>query len=486
MCKSSLAAFLATLIVAVVPASAGPEKNTEDSTTGINSAVRPARAPAWGNLRRTERTRIDRPANVDVAQADIDGPGYEGGTSGTWFPTVKPDYGNEALDPTDPNSPIDPKDIPDVPRDAQYRVERGDTFKAVLLRAGVEPHDAERAIHALAKVYDPRRLRPGIEIYLQLQPQKKEDAPALLSIDFIADPETDVSVLRESDGSFSATTYERTLTPRLAHGRAIIESSLYHAGQKAGIPSSILNSLVNLYSFDVDFQRDVQPGDSFEIMYENLTDEGGTIVSGGDIAVATMTLSGVTTTLYRFKTKSGYTDYFNEDGQSAQKSLLRTPTDAARISSGFGRRRHPVLGYTRIHRGIDFAAPPGTPVYAAGDGLIEKAGWNGTYGKYIRIRHGGSYKTAYAHLRRFASGIKAGARVKQRQVIGYIGATGRVTGPHLHYEVLKNGKQINPRKIRLAAGYRLKGDELKAFKQGLTEMTERLAAFHEKLAHKQN
>jgi murein DD-endopeptidase MepM/ murein hydrolase activator NlpD len=221
-------------------------------------------------------------------------------------------------------------------------------------------------------------------------------------------------------------------------------------------------------------------------MYENLTDEGGAIVSGGDIVVATMTLSGVTTTLYRFKTQSGYTDYFGEEGQSAQKSLLRTPTDAARISSGFGRRRHPVLGYTRMHRGVDFAAPPGTPVYAAGDGVIEKAGWNGAYGRYIRIRHGGSYKTAYAHLRRFASGITAGARVKQRQVIGYIGATGRTTGPHLHYEVLKNGKQMNPRKIRLAAGYRLKGDELKAFKQNLAEIKERLAAFHEKLAQKQN
>lgn len=475
MRKNSFAALFATLILAVAPALAGPQDTSGE----------PSRA---GVPLDTGRTGVfNHPAGSrQIAQADLDGPGYEGGYGGTWFPTVKPDTGTEALDATGDDSAIDPEDVPNVPRDAQYRVERGDTFKAVLLRAGATPHDAERAIRALAKVYDPRRLKPGIEIFLQLQPQKNDKVPALLSLDFIADPETDVAVLRESDGSFSAKTFERTLTPQLAHGSAVIKSSLYHAGQEANIPSSILNSLVNLYSFDVDFQRDVQPGDKFEIMYQNLTDEGGTVVSGGDIAMATMTLSGLTTTLYRFKTESGYTDFFDEDGQSAQKSLLRTPTDASRISSGFGRRRHPVLGYNRMHRGIDFAAPPGTPVYAAGDGLIEKAGWAGSYGKYIRIRHGGSFKTAYAHLRRFASGIKAGTRVKQRQVIGYIGATGRTTGPHLHYEVINNGKQVNPRKIKLAAGYRLKGKELEKFKDSVASAKEHLDVFREKLAQKQN
>ena len=424
------------------------------------------------------------PTDVRLAQAALDDPGDESHFTESWFPKVKPktadDYSEDGV------VAIDPDDIPDVPQDAQYRVERGDTFKAVLLRAGAAPDDAERAIRALSKVYNPRRLRPGVEIFLQLQPQKKNRTPALLSIDFIADPQTDVSVLRESDGNFIAKTYERTLTPRLAHGRATIRSSLYNAGQEAGVPSGILNSLVNLYSFDVDFQRDVQPGDSFELIYQRLADESGARVLDGDVVMATMTLSGVTTTLYRFKTKTGYTDYFDETGQSAQKTLLRTPTDATRISSGFGRRRHPVLGYTRMHRGIDFAAPPGTPVYAAGDGLIEKAGWAGAYGKYIRIRHGGNFKTAYAHLRRFASGIKAGIRVKQRQVIGYVGATGRTTGPHLHYEVIKNGKQVNPRKLRLAAGYSLKGAELKKFKKDVAEVTEKLEMFRKQLAQTGN
>ena len=187
-----------------------------------------------------------------------------------------------------------------------------------------------------------------------------------------------------------------------------------------------------------------------------------------------MTLSGNTMTLYRFKTESGFNDYFDETGQSAQKSLLRTPTDAARISSGFGRRKHPVLGYTKIHRGVDFAAPPGTPIYAAGDGVVEKAGWAGGYGKYIRIRHNGTYKSAYAHMRQIARGIKAGVRVKQRQIIGYIGATGRVTGPHLHYEVIRNGRQVNPRTVRLPAGNRLKGAELTRFKETVSHIKEQL------------
>ena len=459
----SLAASLATLIFAASP-----------STTA------PARTDALPVAEAAAATGSD----TTVALDSTGDPGSEDRFIDTWFPSVKPEAEPEDLDRIDTGSPVDSKDIPDVPLDAQYRIERGDTFKAVLMRAGVAPDDAERAIQALAKVYDPRRLQPGLEIFLQLQPQKKNPVPLLASIDFVADPQTDVSVLRESDGSFSATTYERSLTPQLSYGQASIKSSLYEAGQDAGIPSATLNALVNLYSYDVDFQRDVQPGDSFEIVYQRLTDEAGAAVMEGNVMIASMTLSGVKTTLYRFKTRSGYVDYFDKDGQSAQKSLLRTPTDAVRISSRFGNRKHPILGYNRMHRGIDFAAPSGTPVYAAGDGVIEKAGWNGGYGKYIRIRHGGSFKTAYAHLRGFASNISEGVRVKQRQVIGYIGTTGRSTGPHLHYEVIKDGDQVNPQTLRLASGYRLKGQELTAFRESVRTLTEQLESFRDRVAHK--
>lgn len=459
----SLAASLATLIFAASPSTTAPARTDALPVAQAAAATGP---------------------NTAVALDNTGDPGSEDRFINTWFPSVKPEAEPEDLDKIDAGSPIDSKDIPDVPLDAQYRIERGDTFKAVLMRAGVAPDDADRAIQALAKVYDPRRLQPGLEIFLQLQPRKKNPVPLLASIDFVADPQTDISVLRESDGSFSATTYERSLTPQLSYGQASIKSSLYEAGQDAGVPSATLNALVNLYSYDVDFQRDVQPGDSFEIVYQRLTDEAGAAVMEGNIMVASMTLSGVKTTLYRFKTRSGYVDYFDKDGQSAQKSLLRTPTDAVRISSRFGSRKHPILGYTRMHRGIDFAAPAGTPVYAAGDGVIEKAGWYGGYGKYIRIRHGGSFKTAYAHLRGFASNISEGARVKQRQVIGYIGTTGRSTGPHLHYEVIKDGEQVNPQTLRLASGYRLKGPELTEFQESVRALTEQLESFRDRVAHK--
>lgn len=439
------------------------------------TAVLLALAPVTGETAPQER----KGWNWNNAPADAEKPSDEQGPSPspykTWFPTVKPGSGSDESEdgkiPPDGSAPF-------PPIDKELTVRRGDTFAKVLNRAGVPSPDTNGAIRALKKVYDLRRLQPGTEIFLQLQPPLTGKGPAtLLSVDFIADGDIEISVLRDGPQSYAAKRYDRTLVPKVSYGRGVIRSSLYVAGKDAKIPPAVLANLIGLYSFDVDFQRDVQPGDSFEVMYERLTDEAGEPVREGDIVVASMTLSGSTTTLYRFKTKTGFIDYFDENGQSAQKSLLRTPTDATRISSGFGRRKHPILGYTRMHRGIDFAAPPGTPVYAAGDGTIEKAGWAGAYGRYIRIRHNGNYKTAYAHLRRIARGIKPGKRIKQRQVIGYIGASGRVTGPHLHYEVLFNGRHINPRKIRLAAGYKLKGNDLKRFKAGVADAKHKMLTF---------
>lgn len=421
------------------------------------------------------------PSNPDAATPETQAVAELGARWRSWFPIEKPKQPEQNPRTTqEASQPPGDGPAPLLPIDAHFTIRRGDTFKLILTKAGVSATEAERAIRALAKVYDPRRLKPGLEIFLQLQPATDgAKRPNLLSIDFVANYELDVSVLREEDGSFNAETYRRALTPKLSYRRGVIDSSLYEAGVAAEIAPRVLAGLVNLYSFDVDFQRDVHPGDSFEIAYEQLMDESGAPVRDGDIAVASMTLAGKTTTLYRFETKTGKSDYFDENGNSARKSLLRTPTDATRISSRFGRRKHPILGYTRIHRGIDFAAPAGTPVYAAGDGKVEKAKWSGGYGKYIRIRHNKTHKTAYAHLRRFARGIKAGRKVKQRQIIGYVGSTGRSTGPHLHFEVIRNGKQINPQRLRLAAGYKLRGKELKRFRKSLAAIKNRLATLRQ-------
>ncbi len=228
--------------------------------------------------------------------------------------------------------------------------------------------------------------------------------------------------------------------------------------------------LMRAFSYDVDFQREIQPGDKFDLVYEAFYDNEGRMAKTGNILVASLSLSGTPLSLYSFTPSSGFTDFFDEKGQAVRKALLRTPVDGARLSSGFGVRKHPILGYNKMHKGLDFAAPSGTPIYAAGDGVIERIGRNGGYGKYIRIRHHSGYKTAYAHMKGYGKGVKKGKRVKQGQIIGYVGTTGRSTGPHLHYEVLVNNKQVNPRKIKLPAGEKLKKQDLKNFQAHRADM----------------
>jgi len=208
----------------------------------------------------------------------------------------------------------------------------------------------------------------------------------------------------------------------------------------------------------------VQPGDSFEVLYERIADRSGKTVASGDFLYAAMTLSGKTLRVYRHVVSGTHAaEYFNGHGQSVRKALLRTPIDGARLTSGFGMRTHPILGYSLMHRGVDFGAAPGTPIMAAGDGVVEKAGAEGGFGNMVLLRHNATYETAYAHMSRFAAGIKPGVHVRQGQVIGYVGATGLATGPHLHYEVRINREQVNPLSIKMMPGPKLAGPELRAF-----------------------
>jgi murein DD-endopeptidase MepM/ murein hydrolase activator NlpD len=352
-------------------------------------------------------------------------------------------------------------------------VRRGDTLMALLVDAGADRQEAHRAITAMKKVYSPRKLKPGQSIHLSFSARDRATGPTgmpdrpplrLVSLRLQASPEQDIQVVRAAARErFVAMAVQRPLARKLTGRRGRIDSSLFVAGQDAAIPVPVMIDLIRAYSFDVDFQREIQPGDGFELVYETFTDRAGALAKTGDILYAALVLRGTRLELYRFTPKSGRTDYFDASGQSARKTLMRTPIDGARISSGYGRRKHPILGYTKMHRGTDFAAPRGTPVYAAGDGVIERAGRKGGYGKYIRIRHNGSYKTAYAHLSGYAKKTRRGRRVKQGQVIGYVGSTGRSTGPHLHYEVMVDGRQVNPLKIRLPSGEKLKGEDLEAF-----------------------
>ena len=250
----------------------------------------------------------------------------------------------------------------------------------------------------------------------------------------------------------------------LRRAKGAIDSSLYEAASGQSVPAKTLAQLIRVFSYDVDFQRDIREGDQFEILYEPYTDDYGKVIDTGEILYSSLKLSGTRLNIFRFTLSDGTTeDYFDDEGRSIRKALMRTPIDGARLTSNFGNRKHPTLGYTKMHRGVDFGAPRGTPIFAAGDGVIDKIGVNGAYGNYIRLRHGTIYHTAYAHLDKFKKTLYLGRRVKQGEVIGFVGSSGRSTGPHLHYEVLKYGKQVNPLGVKLPSGLALKGFELTNF-----------------------
>ena len=345
---------------------------------------------------------------------------------------------------------------------------KGDTLFVALTKAGSAAGDAEAAIAAFRTVHNPRSLQIGQTLTLAFEPMVDEnEAPALRLAEIALDvaPDRDILVARQDDDRFHASEIARDLVRRLEKAEGVIQTSLYDAATEAGLPISILMEMVQIFSFDVDFQREIQKGDKFEVLYENLLNDDGETVALGPVLFAALSVNGNLIGLYRHEPGNGPVDYFNIKGQSARKALMLTPINGASLSSGYGMRRHPVLGYNKMHRGLDFSAPRGTAIVAAGDGVIELAGRNGSYGNYIRIRHNGTYQTAYAHMKGFARGIRAGKRVRQGQTIGYVGTTGRSTGPHLHYEVLRGGTQMNPRRLKLPTGQKLAGTELAQFEQ---------------------
>ena len=254
--------------------------------------------------------------------------------------------------------------------------------------------------------------------------------------------------------------------------RGTIKTNLYESAVQQGVPPQVLIEMIRLFSYDVDFQRDIRANDSFEVMFDRHVTDDGIVVENSAIEYATMTLHGNTLKMYAFEHEDGVLDYYNEAGKGIRKALMRTPINGARLTSSFGPRNHPVLGYTKTHRGVDFAAPQGTPIYAAGNGIIEMRQRWGSFGNYVRIRHGDGFSTAYAHMKQFAEGLAKGIRVKQGDIIGYVGTTGRSTGPHLHYEVLNNNGQVNPMKIRFPASKTLSGPALTAF-QSKRDMLDR-------------
>jgi len=290
-----------------------------------------------------------------------------------------------------------------------------------------------------------------------------DDSPArrLLSLSFAPSMERQITVHLEPEDGYFAEDVQRKLESHYQHAGATIDSSLYLAATQAGIPAGVVVEIIHMFSYEVDFQRDVQPGDSFEVFFNRFFTPEGQPAKAGDILAASMTLSGKKHLLYRYEMPGGDVEYFDAKGQSAKAMLMKTPVDGARISSGFGARHHPILGYTRMHKGIDFAVPQGTPVMAAGSGTVSFAGPSGEYGNLVVIKHTNSYATAYAHLSRFA--VHKGDHVGQGEVVAYSGMTGLATGPHLHYEIRVNNSSVNPLTVKVASGRKLEGEELRGF-----------------------
>lgn len=358
-----------------------------------------------------------------------------------------------------------------VTREAE--LESGSTFAEMLADQGIARAEAMAAMNALAKAYDLRRLKAGQEVTLFFERSGAREV--LTGAVFQPDDTKEVSIARARDGSYAAESRAIPVTRHRMAASAEIRSSLYEAGDRMNVPRSVMASLIRIYAHDIDFQRDIHAGDSFEVLYDQPLTSKGKAVGEGTVIYAALRVGGKSKPIYRVAFNDGTVDYFDDKGRSVRRALLRTPVAVARVTSGFGMRMHPILGYSTMHKGVDFGAPTGTPIFAAGGGVIEDIGFRNGYGRYIRIRHNGQIATAYAHMSRFNANLSRGARVNQGDVIGYVGMSGRSTGPHLHYEVMNRGAQVNPLSVNLPTGRILEGKQLAEFKRGQSKIRQEMS-----------
>lgn len=344
------------------------------------------------------------------------------------------------------------------------KVGAGDTLASLLARQKIAHQEIHLLIKSIRDLYKPKDLRPGLEIEITLAKSHQDDKnPKIQDMKIRPTLDYEIIAIRNDDNQFECEKREIRLIEERRWAEAKIDGSLSEAANRNGVPHQILQNMVSAFSHSIDFQRGIKEGDTFGVMYTVFTDPETGRQRPGSLLYAGLTSDGKPNHIYRYKPKNGVMGFYNEKGESLRKGLMKTPVDGARLSSGFGSRMHPVLGYTKHHKGVDFACPTGTPIMAAGDGVVEHVGARGAYGNYIRIRHNNGYKTAYAHLSRYAKDLRRGMHVPQGKVIGYVGATGRTTGAHLHYEVLVADKQINPLSVKLLPAAKLMGKQHEEF-----------------------
>ena len=349
-----------------------------------------------------------------------------------------------------------------VPRykNINHKVSSGETFDKILNNYSIPSEEINQIKNKLNSDYDINNLQPNLEIKITIDQSNNKKITSFL---FPVSRTEKIQLTRNLDNNlFEKKIIITNLNKKIVFKEGKITQSLYKTAIDLKVQPNVIIEFARIYGFQVDFQRDIRKNDNFQIMYEVFEDDDGKIFETGNIIFADLKLSGKNNALYYFE-KKGSEGHYDENGKSVEKALMKTPINGARLSSAFGMRKHPIDGFNKMHRGTDFAAPMGTPIMASGSGLITRARWCGGGGNCIKIKHNSTYETIYAHMKNFARGIKEGIRVKQGQIIGYVGSTGKSTGPHLHYEVVVNGKKVNSQKLKLPSGKTLKGKERKIF-----------------------
>ena len=347
--------------------------------------------------------------------------------------------------------------------DKIYNVQAGDSLEKILIRHKVKKDEIKLIQKKISKESTKVTLKVGQEINFTFE-NSTNNQKKINSLIIPVSKTHKVYIKKNIEtGILELKNIVTNLSKKVKFKESRITNSLYQTAINLGVKPNLIVDFARIYGFQVDFQRDIRKNDRFQILYEIFENDKGEAIETGNIIFANLKLSGNDLPLYFFIDKKKKTGHYDDNGKSAKKALMKTPINGARLSSSFGLRKHPILGYNKMHRGTDFAAPMGTPIMASGDGVVIRARWCGGGGNCIKIKHNSTYSTVYAHLSKFAKSIKTGARVRQGQIIGYVGSTGMSTGPHLHYEVIENGKKINSQTLKLPSGRKLKGKDRKLF-----------------------
>ena len=340
----------------------------------------------------------------------------------------------------------------------RHQINEGETFDGILNQYQIDEEEIQKLKKKLSEIINLNKLNTNQLIYLTIDQADNQIKDFIFQIS----NKEKIYLTKDEKSNFNQEIILTKLDKKIIYQENLIMQSLYKSATDKKIPPNTIIELARIYGFQVDFQRDIRKRDRFQIMYEVFVDESGKAIETGNILFANLILSGEDNSLYYFD-EEGSIGHYDKNGKSIQKALMKTPINGARLSSPFGMRKHPIDGFNKMHRGTDFAAPTGTPIMASGTGTIKKAGWCGGGGNCVVIRHNSTYETIYAHMSKFAKGIKKGVRVAQGQTIGYVGSTGKSTGPHLHYEVVVNGKKVNSQTLKLPSGKILKGKEREIF-----------------------